>query len=65
MVTIILSSKKASKAALRLLYKNRWHVELDICNLKTTMGMESFNCKTLVMVEKEMWMYFLACNLFE
>ncbi len=38
-------------------------MELDLRNIKTTMGMETFSCKSLDMVEKEMWVYFLAYNL--
>ena len=63
LITTILSPKEASKGALKFLYKNRWHVELDIRNIKTTMGMETFSCKSPDMVEKEMWVYCLAYNL--
>lgn len=63
LITTILSPKEASKDALKLLYKSRWHVELDIRNIKTTMGMETFSCKSPSMVEKEMWVYCLAYNL--
>lgn len=63
LVTTILSPKSASKKQLGSLYRERWHVELDIRNLKTTLGMETFSCKTPEMVEKEMWVYFLAYNL--
>jgi hypothetical protein len=38
-------------------------VELDIRNIKTTMGMETLSCKTPQMGEKEMWVYLLAYNL--
>ena len=45
------------------LYKKRWHIEVDLRNIKTTLGMETLSCKTPEMVEKEMWVYFLAYNL--
>lgn len=62
-LTTLLSPKEASKKQLGSLYRERWHVELDIRNLKTTLGMETFSCKTPEMVEKEMWVYFLGYNL--
>ena len=63
LVTTLLSPKAAPKNSLKLLYKDRWHVELDLRNLKTTMGMETFSCKSPEMVKKEMWVYLLAYNL--
>lgn len=41
----------------------RWDVETDLRHLKTTMGMEVLNCKTVEGVEKEMWMFLLIYNL--
>ena len=43
--------------------KSRWHVELDLRNIKTTLGMEMLSCKTPAMAEKEIWVYLLAYNL--
>lgn len=63
LLTTMLSPKTASKKQLGSLYQERSHVELDIRNLKTTLGMETFSCKTPEMVEKEMWVYLLAYNL--
>lgn len=63
LVTTLLSPKDAPKNALKSLYKDRWHVALNLRNIKTTMGMETFSCKTPEMVEKEMWVYLLAYNL--
>lgn len=62
-VTTLLSPKDTPKSSLKELYKDRWHVELDLRNIKTTMGMETFSCKSPEMVEKEMWVYLLAYNL--
>ena len=47
------------KAALKEFYRNRWHVELDLRNIKTTLGMEVLSCKTPEMVIKEIWVYLL------
>ncbi len=63
LVTTLLSSKDAPKKALATLYHQRWNVELDLRNIKTTLGMETLTCKTPTMNEKEMWVYFLAYNL--
>ena len=62
-ITTLRSPKQASKKQLKALYKNRWHVELDVRNIKTTLGMEKLSCKTPQMIEKEMGVYFLAYNL--
>ena len=63
LVTTLLYPKDTPKYSLKELYKDRWHVELDLRNIKTTMGMETFSCKSPEMVEKEMWVYLLAYNL--
>ena len=63
LITTMLDAKKYPKSEIKALYKRRWNVELDLRNIKTTMGMELFRCKTPDMVEKEMWVYFLAYNL--
>lgn len=63
LVTTLLSSRKAPKPALKVLYQQRWHVELDLRNIKTTLGMSVLSCKTPEMIEKEIWVYFLAHNL--
>jgi len=63
LVTTFLAPGKASKNALGKLFLQRWHVELDLRNIKTTLGMETLSCKTAAMCEKEMWVYFLAYNL--
>ena len=41
----------------------RWHAELDLRNLKTTMSLEVLRCKTPEMVRTELWMGLLADNL--
>ena len=63
LVTTLLSNKQVPKKALSSLYKQRWHVELDLRNINTTLGMETLSCKTPQMNEKEMVVYFLAYNL--
>ena len=60
LVTTLLCPKQTPKAALKALYRNRWHVELDLRNIKTTLGLETLSCKTPAMAEKESWVYLLA-----
>jgi len=63
LITTLLSDGEASKKDISEFYKQRWHVELDLRNIKTTLGMEILSCKTPEMNEKEMWVHFLAYNL--
>ncbi len=63
LVTSLLSAKVTPRQAIYALYQARWHIELDLRNIKTTLGMETLSCKTPEMNEKEMWVYFLAYNL--
>lgn len=63
LVTTLTCPKHTSKAALKLLYRSRWQVELDLRNIKTTLGMERLSCQTPEMVIKEIWVYLLAYNL--
>jgi len=58
-----LCPKHTPKPAIKALYRSRWHVELDLRNIKTTLGMEMLSCKTPEMVRKELWVYLLAYNL--
>jgi hypothetical protein len=54
---------ETNKAALKALYRNRWHVELDFRHIKTTLGMEMLSCRAPEMADKEIWIYLLAYNL--
>ena len=63
LVTTLLCPKQTDKAALKALYKDRWHVELDLRNIKTTLGMAHLSCQTPAMAVKEIWVYLLAYNL--
>lgn len=62
LVTTMLDHRAVSKDDLSELYARRWNVELDLRNLKTTMGMEALHCQTPQMNEKELWVYLLAYN---
>jgi Transposase DDE domain len=62
-VTTLLDATKYPASALADLFRQRWHAELDIRSLKTTMRMEMLRTKTPDMVRKEVGMHLLAYNL--
>jgi hypothetical protein len=63
LVTTMLDARAPCKSELAAPYARRWHVELDIRNIKTTLGMEVLRCLTPKMVDKELWVSLLAYNL--
>jgi len=63
LVTTLLCPKQTRKSDLKSLYRHRWHVELDLRNIKTTLGMERLSCQSPAMAVKEIWVYLLAHNL--
>jgi len=63
MITTLSCQKIYPKEVLKTLYKSRWHIELDIRNIKDTMGMNVLSCKTPQMAIKEIWVYLLAYNM--
>jgi hypothetical protein len=62
-VTTLLDATKYPASALGDLFRQRWHAELDLRSIKTTMGMEMLRTKTPGMVRKEIGMHLLAYNL--
>ncbi len=63
LVTTMLDHRRVRKAELTRLYGLRWNVELDLRNIKTTLGRDVLSCQTPQMNEKEMWVHLLAYNL--
>lgn len=63
LVTSFLKPRELSKRDLGRLFLSRWNVELDLRNIKETLGLGRLVCKTPQMCEKELWMYLLAYNL--
>jgi len=45
------------------LYGYRWNAELDIRDIKQTLGLDHLRCKTPAMVRRELWVTLLAYNL--
>ncbi len=62
-VTSFLCPRRVCKRALGQLFQQRWHVELDLRAIKTTLQMAELSCNTPQMNEKEVWVHFLAYNL--
>ena len=63
LVTSLLTPREVCKRELGKLFMQRWNVELDLRNIKTTLGMEKLSCKSPEMCKKELWIYLLAYNL--
>src|SRR4030095_9564909 len=62
-VTALLGPKQTTKEDLATLYRARWHNELDLRSLKSSMQMGELRCKTPELVRKEVWTHILAYNL--
>ena len=63
LVTTLRDSEKYSKRELARQYLGRWQIEVDLRDLKITLGMDVLHCKTLDGVIKELWMFMLVYNL--
>ena len=63
LVTSFLNRREVCKRELGSLFLHRWNVELDLRNVKDTLGMALLSCKTPEMCTKELWVYLLAYNL--
>lgn len=62
-VATLLDPVQYPKEELALLYRARWHNELDLRSIKSVMQMECLRCKTPELVRKEIWTHVLAYNL--
>lgn len=63
LVTTLVDAKIYTKTKLAQLYKLRWDVEVDLRQVKTTLGMEMLRAKTPEMVRKEIFVHLIAYNL--
>lgn len=63
LLTTLLDPRGVRKQELFDLYCRRWQVELDLRNIKVTLGVEVLSCRTPQMVVKELWVHLLAYNL--
>jgi hypothetical protein len=62
-VTTLLDARRYAATDLAVLYRLRWHAELDLRALKVTLGMDVLRGKSPEMVAKEVWAHLLAYNL--
>jgi hypothetical protein len=63
LVTTLLDPDKYPAEELAALYGQRWQIETQLAQLKTTMGMDVLRCKTASGVLKEVTVYALVYNL--
>jgi hypothetical protein len=57
-----LRSRCTLKTTLGAPFRRRWHVELDLRAVKTTLQAAELSCNTIKMTENRVWFHFLACN---
>ena len=62
-VTSLTDAEAYPKEDIAELYGYRWNVELDIRDIKQTLGLDHVRCKTPNMVRRELWVTLLAYNL--
>jgi hypothetical protein len=62
LATTLLDPEAYLKADLGILFRRRWHAELDLRSIKIVLGMDLLRCKTPEMVRKEIWMTLLGYN---
>ncbi len=62
-VTTLLDAEQYTKEDIAQLYRARWHVELDLRSLKSTMQMDHLRCMKPQAVRKELWTHLLAYNM--
>ena len=62
-VTSLIDPVAYPKEDIAVLYGFRWNAELDIRDIKQTLGLDHVRCKTLDMVRRELWVTLLAYNL--
>ena len=63
LVSTMTSPTQVTAQGLKALYAQRWNVELDLRNIKTTLGLDRLVCKTPSMNEKQWYIGLLAYNL--
>jgi Transposase DDE domain len=61
--TSLLDAERYAKADVAKLYRARWHAELNLRSLKTTLQMDVLRGKKPATVRKELWMHLLVYNL--
>jgi len=62
-VTTLLDHELHSREEIAGLYRQRWHVELNLRSIKTRMKMDILSGKTPAMLRREVWGHLLTYNL--
>jgi hypothetical protein len=62
-VTSLTDADAYPQEEIATLYGYRWNAELDIRDIKRTLGLDHVRCKTPDMVRRELWVILLAYNL--
>ncbi len=62
-VTTLLDAVEYPSSDILDLYDSRWQAEVNLRNIKTTLGMDILSSQTPEMVRKEIYVYLLAYNL--
>ena len=62
LMTTLLDPKRYPAEELAALYRSRWQVEINLRNLKQTLGMNSLHCKSVEGVRRELLMFALVYN---
>jgi len=63
LVTTLLDARRYSPRTLAEQYLDRWQIEVNLRDVKSTLGMEVLRCKTVDGVMKELWMFMVVYNL--
>jgi len=63
LITTLLDERQYPDEALAELYLRRWSVELNLRDIKTTLGLDVLRCQSPELVEKEVWLQAIAYNL--
>lgn len=62
-VTSLTDAERYPKSELAGLFRQRWHAELDLRNVKISLHMDDLRGRTPQMVRRELWVHWLAYNL--
>jgi len=62
-VTTLTDAKCYPKEEIARLFRLRWHVELDLRNIKTSLRLDDLRGKTPETIRREIWVHWLAYNM--
>jgi hypothetical protein len=62
-VTTLTDAKRYPREEIAKLYRLRWHVELDLRHIKTSLRLDDLRGKKPETIRREIWMHWLAYNL--